>query len=245
MRVIKGPYVTLFAGAVLAAFLLVLDVRATPGQNVAQKLGAVAAAPASTAAPATTSPGVGTTTPPSGVGSVSSPPVPAPVASPAHPAVQDYAGRVDGGGASLAISVYHGHAIAYVCGGTFEVWFTGSANDGKLALTSRYGATLTADYDSTGAHGLVNGSGRHWTFTSPAVKSPSGLYRAYTAYRGVKVQATWIVLPDGSQTGAEDAGGDTATAAPVGPIDFGTGSAVLPEGQTVQPVRIDGSQGRS
>jgi serine/threonine-protein kinase len=156
--------------------------------------------------------------------------------------VHDYAGKVDGGGASLAISIYDGKAIAYVCGGSFEVWFTGTAKDGKLALSSRYGATLTATYDAGGVHGLVVGSGRHWTFTSPTVKSPSGLYRAYTKKQGVKVQATWIVLPDGSQTGAEDAGGDTATAAPVAPIDFGSGTAVLPGGQTVQPTRIDGSQ---
>lgn len=254
MRKIKGPYSTLLAGAILAAVLLTLDVRATPGRNVAQQLtpsagttlsGSTGASsslsplspPASSGATgATAPPGAPATSPTSATGPATPPP---------DPAVHDYAGRVDGGGASLAVSVYDGKAIAYVCGGTFEVWFTGTAKDGKLALTGRYGATLTGTYTAGSAHGRVTGSGRHWTFTSPAVKAPSGLYRAYTTYRGVKVQATWIVLPDGSQTGAEDAGGDTATAAPVGPIDFGTGNAVLPGGPTVQPSRIDGSQGRS
>lgn len=243
MKMIKGPYLTLLAGAILAAVLLGLDVRATPSRNVAQQLGTAAVKPTTSA----TTPSLGTT--PSASSTVSSaPPSSAATTAPApppNPAIHDYAGRVNGGGASLAISIYNGKAVAYVCGGTFEVWFTGTAKDGKLALTSRYGATLTAAYDAGGAHGLVVGSGRHWTFTSPIVKTPSGLYRAYTKYKGVKVQATWIVLPDGSQTGAEDAGGDTATAAPVGPIDFGTGDAVLPDGQTVQPARIDGSQGES
>ncbi|MFD0634989.1 hypothetical protein ACFQ9X_29095 [Catenulispora yoronensis] len=104
--------------------------------------------------------------------------------SPPNAAVHDYAGRVDGGGASLAISIYEGKAIAYVCGGTFEVWFTGTAKNGHLALTGRYGATLTATYDAQGTHGRVVGSGRHWTFTAPPVKAPSGLYRAYTTYQG-------------------------------------------------------------
>jgi hypothetical protein len=240
---IKGPYLTLLAGAILAAVLLALDVRATPSENVAQKLGTPAATAATPTASAAT-PSAGTTpsasstvtiTPPSSAATAASAPPP-------NAAVHDYAGRVDGGGASVAISIYNGRAIAYVCGGTYEVWFTGTAKDGRLALTGRYGATLTATYDTRSVHGLVVGSGRHWTFTSPTVKAPSGLYRSYTKYKGVKVQATWIVLPDGSQVGAEDAGGDTATAAPVGPIDFSTGDAVLPDGQTVQPARIDGSQ---
>lgn len=249
MRRIKGPYLTLLAGVILAGILLTLDVRATPSQNVAEKLtpgvGATVSASSTVASPPPSAVKTSQSAPTAPPGTTA-PGTTAPAAkppAPPNPAVHDYAGRVDGGGASVAVSVYEGKAVAYVCGGTYEVWFTGTAKDGKLALTSRYGATLTAAYDDRGAHGRVTGSGRHWTFTAPAVKAPSGLYRAYTTYRGVKVQATWIVLPDGSQTGAEDAGGDTATAAPVDPIDFGTGNAVLPDGQVVQPVRIDGSQG--
>jgi hypothetical protein len=252
MNRIRAPYLTLLAGAILAAVLLGLDVRATPSQNVAQRLGSVGTVgtlPVATPTGSTSSaaaPGSGAT--PSGsftvIGSVpSSPAAPAATSTAAtpNPAVHDYAGRVDGGSPSLAISIYEGKAIAYVCGGGYEVWFTGTAQGGKLALSSRYGAALTGSYDTTGVHGLVVGSGHHWTFTAPTVKAPSGLYRAYTKKEGVKLQATWIVLPDGSQTGAEDAGGDTATAAPVGPINFSTGSAVLTDGQAVQPVRIDGS----
>lgn len=242
MRKFRGPYLTLLAGAILAAVLLGLDIRATPSQNVAQQLGTAAASAAPTTSPAATpSAPASTGTATSSAGAVA-PPTAATTTTAPNPAVHDYTGRVDGGGASVAISIYNGKAIAYVCGGTFEVWFTGTAQNGKLALTGRYGATLTARYDATHVYyGRVVGSGRHWTFTTPAVKAPSGLYRSYTKKKGLTVQATWIVLPDGGQTGAEDAGGDTATAAPVGPIDFATGTAVLPDGQTVQPTRLDGS----
>jgi hypothetical protein len=44
------------------------------------------------------------------------------------PAKANYAGEVKGGGASVAISIHRGQAIAYVCNGSvIEAWLKGTA----------------------------------------------------------------------------------------------------------------------
>ncbi len=49
------------------------------------------------------------------------------------PARADYAGEVNGGGASVAISIHGSQAIAYVCNGSvIEAWLKGTAAGGQL-----------------------------------------------------------------------------------------------------------------
>src|SRR5438270_12954504 len=91
-----GPLFTLLAGVLLAAGIAVAN--AVSGSPPAVNTAGGAPAPA---APSTTAAAPVTTT----------------TKAPEAPARADYAGHVDGGGASVAVSVRDGHAIAYVCDG--------------------------------------------------------------------------------------------------------------------------------
>jgi serine/threonine-protein kinase len=113
-----------------------------------------------------------------------------------------FAGRVDGGGGTLAISLRDGVAIAYICDGKrVESWLKGTAAAGKLSLTGKDGAKITATFDERRARGEVTVAGRTNTFDIKIAKKPSGLYRAAANVRNARVVGSWIVLPDGSQVG--------------------------------------------
>jgi hypothetical protein len=215
---IKTPYLTLLVGAALGAVLLVASMLATP-KAPASPIAAATPAPASSA-PAQPSP-------------ASSTPTATVVAN--VPARANYAGEVNGGGASVAISIHHGQAIAYVCNGSvIEAWLKGTAANGHLTMTGKGHARLSATYRTKRAVGHVIAHGVRYTFSAPAVHKPSGLYRAIAIVRGAKIKAGWIVLPDGSQVGSlepnTDAAAPSATRAPMLDVTTGTahdGSTVL------------------
>jgi hypothetical protein len=208
---IKTPYLTLLVGAALGAVLLVASMLATPQ------------APASPIAAATPAPASSATAQPS-------PASPTPTATVVAnvPARANYAGEVNGGGASVAISIHHGQAIAYVCNGSvIEAWLKGTAANGHLTMTGKGHARLSATYRTKRAVGHVIAHGVRYTFSAPAVHKPSGLYRAIAIVRGAKIKAGWIVLPDGSQVGSlepnTNAAAPSATRAPM--LDVTTGTA--------------------
>jgi len=212
---IKTPYITLLTGAALGAVLLVASMLATP------KAPASPVAAATPAAPATAQ---------------SSPASPTPTATAVAnvPVRANYAGEVNGGGASVAISIHHGQAIAYVCNGSvIEAWLKGTASGGHLTMTGKGHARLSATYRTKRAVGHVTAHGIRYTFSAPAVHKPSGLYRAIAIVRGAKIKAGWIVLPDGTQVGSleshPDAAAPSATRAPM--LDVTTGTAQ--DGDTV------------
>ena len=213
---IKTPYVTLLTGAALGAVLLVASMLATPK------------APAAPVAAATPAPASGAAQP------SSASPTPTATAVANVPAKANYAGEVKGGGASVAISIHHGQAIAYVCNGSvIEAWLKGTAANGHLTMTGKGHARLSATYRTKRAVGHVVAHGVRYTFSAPAVHKPSGLYRAIAVVRGAKIKAGWIVLPDGSQVGSLEANADapepSATRAPM--LDMTTGTAQ--DGNTV------------
>ena len=208
---IKTPYITLLTGAALGAVLLVASMLATPK------------APASPVAAATPAPAAASAAQPS---PASATPTATAVAN--VPARANYAGEVNGGGASVAISIHHGQAIAYVCNGSvIEAWLKGTAAGGHLTMTGKGRARLSATYRSKRAVGHVVAHGIRYTFSAPAVHKPSGLYRAIAIVRGAKIKAGWIVLPDGTQVGSlepnADAAAPSATRAPM--LDVATGTA--------------------
>jgi hypothetical protein len=208
---IKTPYLTLLVGAALGAVLLVASMLATPQ------------APASPIAAATPAPASSATAQPSPAS-----PTPTATATANVPARANYAGEVNGGGASVAISIHHGQAIAYVCNGSvIEAWLKGTAANGHLTMTGKGHARLSATYRTKRAVGHVIAHGVRYTFSAPAVHKPSGLYRAIAIVRGAKIKAGWIVLPDGSQVGSlepnTDAAAPSATRAPM--LDVTTGTA--------------------
>jgi hypothetical protein len=68
-----------------------------------------------------------------------------------------YAGRVGGGGGSVAVAVHGDKAIAYVCNGsTVEGWMRGKVETGQLVLTGKNQTHLTASYHA----GKVTGTSR-------------------------------------------------------------------------------------
>lgn len=216
---IKTPYITLLTGAALGAVLLVASMLATP-KAPASPAAAATPAPASTAT-ATAQPS-------------SASPTPTATAVANVPARANYAGEVNGGGASVAISIHRGQAIAYVCNGSvIEAWLKGTAAGGHLTMTGKGRARLSATYRSKKAVGHVVAHGIRYTFSAPAVHKPSGLYRSIAVVRGAKIKAGWIVLPDGSQVGSLEANADasapSATRAPM--LDVTTGTAQ--DGNTV------------
>jgi hypothetical protein len=228
------PLITLLAGAALGVVLLIASMFATPSK-----------APASYSAPATPAPAATAATPSSPASSSpasASPTAPAVVTAPTR---ADYAGHVQGGGASVAISIHGGQAIAYVCNGSvIESWFKGTATGGVLIMTGKNHAHLSAIYDFKKVTGDVLAHGTDYRFAVAEVNKPSGLYQAIAVVRGATIKAGWIVLPDGTQVGSlepdANAAAPSATKGPV--LDVASGTAQ--DGNTVlRAIPVSGATG--
>jgi hypothetical protein len=197
-----GPLFTLLAGVVLAGGIGIVNL--ATGTGVAPVAGAANAANAASVAsssPPTTS---------------AAPKAEAPKAD--APARADYAGRVTGGGASVAVSVRDGHAIAYLCDGKkVEAWLQGVTVGGKLDLKGAKNASLTGSFDAASVTGTVTAAGKTWQFSAPPAKKPAGLYRAAPKVKGKTSKVGWIVQPDGSQVGILTTGEDSASAPTLDP----------------------------
>ena len=200
----SGPLLTLLVGLVLGVGLLVLSMNAT--NRADEQAAAQVTASASPTATATVPPAQ--TEPPQT-------PEPAPPAT--------YAGRVDGGAATVAIAMNAGLAVAYVCDGRqIEAWLQGPTSGGTMALIGAGGANLTGTYGNGVSAGSVAAAGKTWTFTAPVAQEPAGLYRATASVAGARVVGGWIVLPDGAQVGVLTEDGRPAAAPP---LDVATGQA--------------------
>ena len=180
----KGPIITLVAGLAVAAVLMVLNLTGTNDDDAALPTDAVGNAGSAPSADATTPSAAPTT----------AAPAPAPAGT--------YAGKVTGGGATIAIALKDGKAVAYLCDGrSTEAWLQGTAANGELALTGAGGATLTATYGNGRVEGDISAKGRQWAFSVGTVSKPSGLYRATANVRNAQVVGGWIVLANGDQVG--------------------------------------------
>lgn len=127
-----------------------------------------------------------------------------------------WAGEVDGGGASIAISVKDGVAVAYLCDGKkAEIWLQGTAENGKLSLVSANGAALAGTFGGGVAKGTITGSGQSWSFSIKAVAPPSGLYRSTENVRNARVVCGWIRLANGQTVGICNTDGRPEAAPPL------------------------------
>lgn len=189
---------TLAAGVVLTALLVGITMNAAAGQR-----DAAIVAPVTTTSSAT----VATESPAAIVTST------APTTKPATDPLADrtratFAGHVDNGGGTLAISLRDGVAIAYICDGKrVEAWLKGTAAAGKLSLTGDGNSKITATFDKQRARGKVTVAGRTNSFDIKIARKPSGLYRAAAKVRNATVVGSWIVLQDGKQVGVLVDGG--------------------------------------
>jgi serine/threonine-protein kinase len=186
----RGPLLTLAGGVVVAALLVGVNAMAGAKDPPARKAAIVTAA-TTQAAPET--PGAVVGLPPTeGVAS----------SVPADRTRATFVGHVDNNAGTLAISLRDGVAIAYICDGNkVEAWLKGTAEAGRLSLSGKGGASITATFDAGRARGRVTVIGATNTFSIGLAKKPSGLYRTAAKVRNAKVVGSWIVLPDGRQVG--------------------------------------------
>ncbi|GAA4098448.1 hypothetical protein [Nonomuraea soli] len=209
-----GPFLTLAAGAVLAAGLGVASVTAQSAESPATA--------ANVAEPGATAEATSVATP-SGKPEAS---------KPARAVRADYAGRVEGTRALVAVSVRDAKAIGYFCDGKTEAWFVGKVAEGQVSLEGFGGATLSATLGGGKAVGEVALGGKKWDFTAPTAKKPSGLYRASAIVRGARIKAGWIYLRNPNGDGFVQ----------VGTAFVGDQQVETPQLTPGQPVTIDGEQ---
>ena len=225
------PLITLLTGAALGVALLVASMLQTPVK-----------APASYSSTASPSASASSPAP----ASASASPTATPYA--AGPARANYASKVKGGGATIAISVYNGQVIVYICNGsTLDEWFSGPiSSDGKITLTGKNNATLDASYGVGEMTGSAVAHGTDFNFSAGAVSKSSGagLYRATADVDGTTVKAGWIVLNDGTKTGSLEP--DSTSAAPSAvaapPLDLASRTATY-KGTVLHAVPVNGVTG--
>ncbi|HEX5302930.1 MAG TPA: hypothetical protein VFW50_38645 [Streptosporangiaceae bacterium] len=233
------PLITLLTGAALGVVLLVASMLQTPTKTPA---GYSSTVTPSSASPASSAPAA----PASSPASVSASPTATPYA--AAPAKATYAGKSNGGGATIAIVVYNGQVIAYVCNGsTIDAWFSGPASsDGKVTLTGKDNATLTAAYGVGQMTGDVTAHGTDFDFGVDTVSKSSGagLYRTTAKVGGDTVKAGWIVLDDGTQIGSLEPDSTSATPSAVSAprLDLATRTATY-RGTVLHAVRVSSVTG--
>jgi hypothetical protein len=205
---IPTPVITLIVGLALAVSLLVSSMSAVNGKKSAQAAASAAAANTAAAGPAasesSTATAAATSSGAASSGAASAGATSSPTASgfviPPH---ANYVGKVQGNLGSVAIVVHDTFAVAYFCNGsTQEAWLNGTPRNGKLSMTGKGNASLTADYALGHARGTVVVDGISHAFSIIAVHKPSGLFQSIATVRGATVKAGWIVLADGTQVGS-------------------------------------------
>ena len=218
------PLITLLVGAALGVVLLVATMLATPSSALPASYSTAAASPApSSPAPAESSEAPEQSAEPAESSAAVSAPAAAPSPAPTRttPTRADFAGRVGGGGGSVAVSVHGDKAIAYVCNGsTVDGWMRGKVENGKLTLTGKNQTHLTASIHTGTVTGDVEAHGTDYSFSVSTVSKSSGkssgLYQATAVVQGKTIKAGWIVLRDGTQIGSVEIGqsGKKAVTAP-------------------------------
>lgn len=235
------PLITLLTGAAIGVVLLVASMLQTPTKTPAGYSSTVSP---SSASPATSAPAAPASS--SAPASVSASPTATPYA--AAPAKATYAGKSNSGSATIAIVIYDGQVIAYVCNGsTIDAWFSGPASsDGKVTLTGKDNATLTAAYGAGQMTGDVTAHGTDYDFGVDTVSKSSGagLYQATAKVGGETVKAGWIVLDDGTQIGSIEPNSTSAnpSAQRAPRLDLATRTATY-NGTVLHAVRVSSVTG--
>jgi hypothetical protein len=155
---------------------------------------------------------------------------------------------VQGGGATIAISVHDGQVIVYICNGsTLDEWFSGPiSSNGKVTLTGKNNATLDASYGVGEMTGSAVAHGTNFNFSAGAVSKSSGagLYRATADVGGTTAKAGWIVLGDGTKIGSLEPDSTSAAPSAVGApaLDLASRTATY-KGTVLHAVPVNGVTG--
>lgn len=232
----RGPVITLFAVAALAAVLFVVNMR-----TVAATVARSSVPPAEGQPPVVTQPPEATEPP-----KVTEPPTDEPPAgepAPPPPAVTEqvtYAGRTSGNEATIAIAVQGGEVSAYVCDGKqTEAWLEGTIEDGRLTLQGADGATATGAVQDGAIFGTVWVQGTQWPYSAQRAEAPAGLYQGEGTVDGAAARAGWIVLQDGSQVGVANIDGVRRPSPAIDPNQL---SGVQVGGSVLVPEPVGGAE---
>jgi type II secretory pathway pseudopilin PulG len=244
---IPTPIITLIVGVALAASLLFASMTAVSAKKAAASASAAAAATtaATTAATATAAQPTASATTATATRSPSASPSPTASLGFVIPPHANYDGEVQGDEGMVAVVVHDNFAIAYFCNGsTQQAWFKGTPHDGKLSMTGKDNASLTANYALGHARGTVVVDGISHVFSIIAVHKPSGLFQSIAVVRGATIKAGWIVLANGMQVGSlepnANAANPSAQAAPK--LDISSLTAQY-DGTTLVATPIDAETG--
>jgi serine/threonine-protein kinase len=245
---IPTPVITLIVGLALAVSLLVSSMTAVSAKKAA--LAAASASAAANAAPAATSsaqsPATGAATATAAASGTQSPSASATsTAGFVIPPHANYVGQVQGDRGSVAIVVHDTFAVAYFCNGsTQEAWLNGTPHNGKLSMTGKDHASLTADYALGHARGTVVVNGISYVFAIIAVHKPSGLFQSIAEVRGATVKAGWIVLANGTQVGSLNPNVNAATQTSQAAPKLNLSSLTANDGGvTITATPVDGETG--
>jgi serine/threonine-protein kinase len=251
---IPTPVITLIVGLALAISLLVSSITAVSSKKAA--LAEASASAAANAGPAATQPATGASTAAAVASTAKSQAATAAAtasasASPSStagfviPPHANYVGQVESGRGSVAIVVHDTFAVAYFCNGsTQEAWLNGTPEHGKLSMTGKDHASLTANYALGHARGTVVVNGISYPFSIIAVHKPSGLFQSIANVRGATVKAGWIVLANGTQVGSlnPNVNGATQTSQAAPKLNLSTLTA-NDGGVSITATPIDGETG--
>ncbi len=175
----------------------------------------------------------------------SSSPSPSPSETAPPPAVEPtslqvvYSGRTGGGEATVAVAVNGDRAAAYLCDGSrVETWLQGSVTGDQVVLTGRDTAALIGTVSGATLSGtVVTSTGQAWLFSADEARPPAGIYEARTTIDGLATRIGWVVLPDGTQVGIQNVGGDRS---PAPALDLEDTTFTL-DGAAQEATPVDGS----
>jgi serine/threonine protein kinase len=172
--------------------------------------------------------------------------VPAPVPGPpsssaAGPTLTEavFTGRSSGNELTIAVGVKDGRAAGYLCDGKkVEAWLEGTLSGDQLSLHGRNADTgVTATVGQRSLLGSLTVGGTVRPFAAQIAVGPEGLYESRRAVEGIATRIGWIVLPDGTQVGIRNHGGERTAAPPLDPVIL----EAVDDGQPIRAERLTGA----
>lgn len=232
----RGPVVTavVVVGG-LVGFMTANSAGALVATSAADKPGVQVPAPADPPVDANKPPqSSGEAPPPGSSQAPEEPDKPQEPPAPTFPAEAMYAGDATGSDLAIAIAVKGKQASAYLCDGdAVEDWLKGTADAGKLELSSKNGnSSLTAELKGKRLVGTVSFRGQSQPFSIALAPPPAGLYRGENG----ETTIGWIILPNGQQVGISNTAGEEAPAPPLDPEQ----GFVTVDGQRIDAEQVEG-----
>jgi hypothetical protein len=150
-----------------------------------------------------------------------------------------FTGRSSGNELTVAVGVKDGRAAGYLCDGKkVEAWVEGTLSGDRLTLHGRNADTgITATVGQRSLLGDVTVGGAVRPFAAQIAAGAEGLYESRRTVEGITTRIGWIVLPDGTQVGVRNNGGERSAAPPLDPLTLQT----VDDGLSLRAERLTGA----